>query len=383
MKRVLIFSDWFAPGYRAGGPISSIKNFIEHLGKELQIFIITSDRDINQTVPYDGIVCNQWVKLEGAQVFYCSPGFLNYLRAIKAARKLTPDGIYLNSMFSLWFTILPLLLHRISFLTGKVLLAPRGMLKPSALSFKRTKKLFFIKMLRLTGIPKGIIFQATNAEELQEIKSQFKSAPAVVLSNLPPAIPLQQVHLHKAAGSINLLFLGRVHPIKNVALAIDCLRGISGRVAFTIVGPIEDALYFQQLEQMCQLLPPDVSIEFTGEKDPDTIKSYFKSAHLFFLPTKGENYGHAIVEAFIHGVPVLISDQTPWRNLVEMGVGYDLPLENPRRFSAIIQEFVDMNDKDFQEYVNKVRKFAANSFSGEDLIKEYLKFWNQNVHFRP
>ena len=36
---------------------------------------------------------------------------------------------------------------------------------------------------------------------------------------------------------------------------------------------------------------------------------------VFLLPTGGENFGHAIFEALSCGVPVLISDQTPWRGL--------------------------------------------------------------------
>ena len=55
---------------------------------------------------------------------------------------------------------------------------------------------------------------------------------------------------------------------------------------------------------------------------------------LFFFPAHGENYGHVIAEAMAAGCPVLISDQTAWRNLEEKGAGWDLPLDAPGRFRA-------------------------------------------------
>ena len=45
------------------------------------------------------------------------------------------------------------------------------------------------------------------------------------------------------------------------------------------------------------------------------------------MPTTHENFGHAVVEAWAHGRPVLLSDQTPWRGLAELDLGWDLQLD--------------------------------------------------------
>ena len=58
---------------------------------------------------------------------------------------------------------------------------------------------------------------------------------------------------------------------------------------------------------------------------------------MFFLPSFSENFGHAINEALSVGVPVLISDKTPWRNLQEKGMGWDLSLDNRRAFIEVIE----------------------------------------------
>ena len=44
------------------------------------------------------------------------------------------------------------------------------------------------------------------------------------------------------------------------------------------------------------------------------------------------NSGHGIQEALSAGYVALISDQTPWQDLEESGVGAAIPLDQPRRF---------------------------------------------------
>ena len=64
------------------------------------------------------------------------------------------------------------------------------------------------------------------------------------------------------------------------------------------------------------------------------MPALYATHDLLILPTQGENHGYVIQEALLSGCPVLISDRTPWRGLAALGVGADLPLEQPERFVA-------------------------------------------------
>ena len=55
MSKVLIFIDWFAPGYKAGGPITSNVNIVEHLSDKLDFYVITSSFDYHATAPYKNL----------------------------------------------------------------------------------------------------------------------------------------------------------------------------------------------------------------------------------------------------------------------------------------------------------------------------------------
>ena len=53
--RVLIFADWYLPGFRAGGLVTAVFNLVESIGASYDLFIFTRDRDIADTDPSPNI----------------------------------------------------------------------------------------------------------------------------------------------------------------------------------------------------------------------------------------------------------------------------------------------------------------------------------------
>ena len=49
-------------------------------------------------------------------------------------------------------------------------------------------------------------------------------------------------------------------------------------------------------------------------------------------------FGHVIFEALSLGIPVLISDRTPWTNLVNSGSYAAIPLNKPDQYIVFIQK---------------------------------------------
>ena len=116
------------------------------------------------------------------------------------------------------------------------------------------------------------------------------------------------------------------------------LKGVQGDITFNIVGPFEDPKYVQTCRKVCEDLAPNINVCFHGEVDHVRVHEILSSNHLFFLPTRGENFGHVILEALLAGCPILLSDQTPWKGLENFGIGWDIPLnhpENKRRWNSL------------------------------------------------
>ena len=60
--------------------------------------------------------------------------------------------------------------------------------------------------------------------------------------------------------------------------------------------------------------------------------------HAMLMPSLTENFSYTVLESWQAGIPVLISDQTPWRGLEAKGVGWDLSLEAPDQWLQAVEQ---------------------------------------------
>ena len=376
-KKILLFTDWFEPGFKAGGPIRSCVNFARNMKSDYRVFIFTGDRDLHDAKPYAGIPVNKWILFEqGIEIFYCPPDMQTRKNIMRQWTAVQPDFIYLNSMFSYRFTILPLLLSR-KHPTVKVILAPRGMLKPSALQFKRSKKKIFLSFFSLTGMQRHIRFHATDAVEMQEITRLFGNNVSVTLAgNFPGYIPAFHTPPVKQPGELKIIFIGRIHPIKNLDFLLKRLPTLSGNITLTVVGGEEDKTYAATCREIVQSFPDRIKVTFAGETTNRNVPAFLAANHIFALPTSGENFGHAIFEALAHGQPVLVSDQTPWRNLQQRKAGWDLPLHQPVLFEDAIRQAVSFDDIELNQWSSGAWEYVRDYVEQNNLKEAYQRLFN-------
>jgi glycosyltransferase involved in cell wall biosynthesis len=162
----------------------------------------------------------------------------------------------------------------------------------------------------------------------------------------------------KVAGQLELAFVSRISRMKNLEFAIQALTKVRGRVRFNVYGPIEEPDYWAECRRLAGELPSNVSLHYRGLADPDRIAEIVAEHHVFFLPTQGESFGHAIVEALMAGRPALISDQTPWHGLADHHAGWDLPLSRPDLFTQAIERCVEMSAEELAVWTDGARKLG-------------------------
>jgi glycosyltransferase involved in cell wall biosynthesis len=377
-KKILLFTDWYEPGFKAGGPIQSCKNIVNTLSSDFEFWIFTSDRDLGDQAPYKNVETNSWVTLNsGARVWYATPDIVKSSVIRKIIDEVKPEIIYLNSMFSSGFSLLPLWTLRSIKFDGRIILAPRGMLNTSAVSRKKWKKKIFLSLFSLSKISKKITFNATDKQEEKDIKKYFSNDAQVYLIENIPNVNQQWVPRSKQPGQVNCVFISRIHPIKNLLYAINVAKMLAGcTVWFDVYGTIEDEKYFQQCREEIASANPHIHINFKGAVPNSGIFAVLENYHVFFLPTQGENFGHVIFEALTSGCILLISDKTPWKDIEEKNAGWALPLSDNKVFAEKLKFVCNMSEREFNERSQAAFNYAKSYYESTNLKKKYTDMFN-------
>lgn len=372
--KILTFNGTYLPGYKAGGPIRSIANLVENLKSDIEFNILCQDRDFYDNNPYPNVKTDEWNEVNGANVFYHSSKNIKLRNLKRIINSSEHDISYLNGFFS-EYTIKYLLLKKMKLIKNKpVIILPRGDLAKGALSLKSSKKTSFIKLVNLVGLYKNLTWQATSDEEFNDIKKLMgQKTPVYKIGNFAPKIRStnREEESIKVQKQLNIIFISRITKVKNLKFAIEQSMKLDGLVNFDIYGPISDELYWEDCLSLIEKAPENISINYKGSIENEKVVEALKKADIMFLPTLGENFGHVIVESFLAGTPVLISDQTPWRDLESYGVGWDLPLNKPELYLEKLHYLMDMDNNQYENQFSSIYEYIQNEIGQNDKSEKF------------
>lgn len=356
-KVILIITGRYLPGYKDGGPVRSIKNLVDCLGEEYQFRILTCDRDHGDTQPYPNVKVNEWNQVGDAQVYYVKPkGFSG---SVIRSLSVEADLLYVCGCFS-DYAIQTLVQNRLRRISCPVVVAAMGLFSPKAFRLKYGKKKLFTMLFQMTGMFRNIYWSATSELEISEIKQQIiVKDNYFIAGDLPRKVDETPVRKEKEVGRLKVVWISRIVPKKNLLQAIRILQKVRSEVDFTIYGPLQEEAYWKRCEAELNRLPANICWKWAGMVASEDVVDTLKQHHVFLFPTLGENYGHVIQEALSAGCGIVLSDQTPWKQLEEHGVGYVYPVEAVDDYCAAIEGYAAMNQSQFQEVADRAQNYAA------------------------
>jgi len=374
---ILVLVSFYPPAYRAGGPPRTVPRIVDALSDEFRFGIVTRDGDLGVTTHLAGVVPDRWMTHGRGRRLYLSTRRRWTGGVIASIRRTRHDALYLNSLFSFEFSLTPLLLRRAGIVPRRgLVIAPRGELDASALAFKRRRKRLYIWLARTLGLLADATWHAASENEAAAITGHFGARAPVAIAADIPSQPVESVSVPpKEAGRLDVVFLSRIARMKNLDFAISVLRDVKGIVNFDVFGPIEDHRYWAECARAADALPGNVKFRYRGVVQPEEVAGVLQRHHLFLLPTQGESFGHAIAESLMAGCPVLISDQTRWRDLEARRCGWDVPLSRPDRFSAVIDRCVRMDDAEFVEWAEGARRVGREAAYDPALDAAYRRIF--------
>lgn len=204
----------------------------------------------------------------------------------------------------------------------KLVLSPRGTLSPWAWNRSRWKKWIVWTLGQRVTMERVDCFHATAEAEYENIRRLGYRQPVAIIPNgvyVPKPIPMSV----EIGAKRRLLFLARIHPIKGVDILLNAWKTVQETFPeweLVVAGP-DPVGYVREMKQLSEkLLLKRVS--FPGPVFGDDKSDLFRSADLYVLPTRSENFGISVAEALVHGTPAIVSKGAPWSGLEENRCGW-------------------------------------------------------------
>ncbi len=363
--KILVFCDYYLPGYKSGGGMRTLVNMVERLGNKYEFRIVARDHDGKlDRKPYTDVEVNKWNRIGNARVFYLSRENLRPAILRNLVREVAPSSIYLNSFFATP-AILILLLKRLGrFHRIPIVMAPEGELSRSALAIKPLKKKLYLGLVKALRLKEGLVWKASSEAEKRDIESLGRvHAEVFVAPNLPPKTIFEDytpaLKPQKKSGEARLVFLSRFARIKNFKWILDWLPQTEGALTIDLYGTLEDADYWNGCEKQIRAMPERIKISHKGPVPNRDVAKTMAGYHYFILPTLGESFGHVCLEALAAGCPLIVSDRTPWLDLASKGIGWDISLDDPHRWVSIVNQCIACAGTTYEKQSNAAREAAV------------------------
>ena len=349
--RILYALHAYKPAYRIGGPVLSVSAAAEQLarkGHEVIVFATNSNLTEELDVPTD-----QPIDVEGVEVWYFrreeplqkylpfvsyfsqSMGFM-YCPAMKGAlvRIMSSVDVVDTHMPFVYPTYAaaqaalkarkPLFYHQ------------RGNFNPARLAFRSGKKKLYISLIERPIMRRATTLIALTEAERSWFRALGVNTPCAVIPNgidlplpRPDAVARVTERFGIAASATVVLFLGRLHPMKGVEELIDAFSRIAARhpnSVLVMAGPDEWGLQARWYDRV-QQAGLGRSVVFAGMLTGSDKADMLARANLFALPSSGEGFSMAVLEAMASSTAVMLSPGCNFPEVVEFGAGITVDID--------------------------------------------------------
>lgn len=375
--RVTIFLGGYLPAKKYGGPVTSIANIVENLGKEIEITIVSNNHDLDETKVVDGISPG-WNQLGNAKVIYLYDKEYTKKRFIDILSECKPNVVYLSSI--LFYQMNIPAIRAAKMLDIPIIMAPRGELCANALNLGRKKKELYLSALKLSGLFKGLYYHVTSQEEYDATRDILNVGEERIwlLPNMP-CKPSNWEGIGKQSGDARFLFVSRIQEKKNLLYAIEQIGKLEGNIIFDIYGPLEQKAYWARCEEAIKKAKPNVRIEYKGAIEPGTSRAVFSKYHCFVFPTLSENYGHVIAEAISSGCMLVLSKgTTPWDDIEGKG-GWVCKLGDDQQWINTLESIVKMDEDNYIESIKVLAKYSNEKLAISELKEKYMSMFERCI----
>lgn len=197
-------------------------------------------------------------------------------------------------------------------------------------------------------------------------------ASAAKITVTPNYVDTATFSPRKVEKEIDLLFIGRLNPQKNLEALLESLRGLNLKTVIIGSGPLENAL-----KEKAKSL--DLDIDWKGNIPNTELPEYLNRSKIFILPSHYEGHPKTLIEAMAAGVAVIGTNVPGIREVVTHRENGWLCDTDP----ASIKEAITAISRSQQlraELGKNARTFALDHYSLEIIAEQELALLDSLVH---
>jgi glycosyltransferase involved in cell wall biosynthesis len=262
---------------------------------------------------------------------------------------------------------------------------PAGSLEPWSMGVSALRKQLYFQAIEKANLNHATAVHAMSRKEAEHIGAYGLQPPIWTIPNgVDPISPLDEevkkrvrMSLGIAPDASMIVFLGRLHPVKNLSFLLDVFRDLRTQhpeVHLVLAGP-DQGSYAETLKRQVADEGLHDCVTFYGEIRGDEKVALLQTADALCLPSLSENFGNVVLEALASGTAVFASDTTPWTELDGWGCGRCLPLEHEVWVSALATSIASGG---LPEWGVEARRVAMEHFSW-DVVADRLEAAYQEV----
>jgi glycosyltransferase involved in cell wall biosynthesis len=213
------------------------------------------------------------------------------------------------------------------------IISPRGSLYEWNMAHHKYRKMGAWYLFQRSILENCACIHATALSELEAIRELgIRNKIAVIPNgvNVNEFDNIKDLKYHKSNFGLDskrkyILFCSRIEKKKNLNLLIKSFCNLADFFPewdLLIVGPIFNKQYFDYCMSIPQKLNLSHRILYKGFVRGQKRIDAYGSSQLFVLPSFTENFGMAIAEALLAGIPVITSTGTPWLEINKHNAGW-------------------------------------------------------------
>jgi glycosyltransferase involved in cell wall biosynthesis len=306
------------------GNFDQMRMEVENLSKISEVYLSTKD-----AYPYSrlfkGSVQHLYSRLFGLPdnaigksltgVIFFGAGFVSFMRRVKKVDVVFSQGTTsFHGALANFFFHKPVILCLHYFAYNEQTLLRRNVISP----LFRLIELFTVRHCSIVVAPD---------ERLKARALAIGAKSARIIPNFVSATEINKISskddlrrklsLERTANVI--LFVGRLHPVKNIDILLKALSNLnrSKKCVLVIVG---DGPEGPRLKEMALSLGIHDLVRFEGFKPKKTVLEYMKASDVLVLPSLVEGQPRVVLEAWAIGLPIVASKVSGIDNLINNGV---------------------------------------------------------------